>query len=140
MEASEEIQNLKQKLSIQMEKCNTLEVQQNILMDILNIPPEKRNFSSLREDLEHLKNLACQIPIPQDFSVLSTAKISEQEPETPIVLNFEDIRAVVPDIETKIKVFLENVIHDSVAHTENDDRKTVTCKDVAYALMKRQQQ
>ena len=76
MEASEEIQNLKQKLSIQMEKCNTFEVQQNVLMDILDIPPEKRNFLSLRECLENLKNdyvnekeradnLACQMPIPQ---------------------------------------------------------------------------
>ena len=77
MEASEEIQNLKQKLSIQMEKCNTFEVQQNVLMDILDIPPEKRNFLSLREGLENLKNdyvnekeradnLAChQMPIPQ---------------------------------------------------------------------------
>ena len=94
MEAAEEIQNLKQKLSIQKEKCNTLEVQQNVLMDILDIPQEERNFLSLREGLENLKNdyvnekeradnLACQMPIPQsqDSSTPAGAKISEQEPE-----------------------------------------------------------
>ena len=92
MEASEEIKNLKQKLSIQKEKCNTLEVQQNILMETLDIPQEERNFLSLREGLENLKydyvqekeradNLASHMPIPQsqDFSI-RTAKISKQEP------------------------------------------------------------
>ena len=56
MEAVEEIQNLKQKLSIQREKCNSFEAQQDILMDILNIPPEERNFLSLRKGLENLNS------------------------------------------------------------------------------------
>ena len=94
MEVAEEIQYLKQKLSIQKEKCNTLEVQQNILMDILDIPLEERNFLSLRGGLENLKNdylnekeradnLACHMPIPQslDISMPAAAKISKKEPE-----------------------------------------------------------
>ena len=73
-EAVEEIRNLKQKLSIQREKCNSFQTQQDVLMDILNIPSEKRNFLSLRKGLENLKNeyiiekdradnLACIMPI-----------------------------------------------------------------------------
>ena len=56
-EAVKEIQNLKQKsLWIQREKCYSFEAQQDILMDILNIPPEERNFLQLRKGLENLKN------------------------------------------------------------------------------------
>lgn len=45
-----------QKLAIQKGKCDTFEKQQNILMQILNIPENERNFGSLREALENLKN------------------------------------------------------------------------------------
>ena len=73
-EAVEEIRNLKQKLSLQKEKCNSFQTQQDVLMDILNIPSEERNFLSLRKGLEKLKNeyiiekdradnLACLTPI-----------------------------------------------------------------------------
>jgi len=46
---------------------------------------------------------------------------------------------VVPasgDEETRgvLKVFLENVIRDSVTYTEHARRKTVTAMDVVYAL------
>ena len=34
----------------------------------------------------------------------------------------------------QIKVFLENVIRDSVTYTEHARRKTVTAMDVVYAL------
>ena len=74
-EAVEEIRNLKQKLSIQREKCHSFQTQQDVLMDILNIPSEERNFLSLRKGLENLKNeyiiekdradnLAVQVPLP----------------------------------------------------------------------------
>jgi len=45
-----------QKLAIQKGKCDTFEKQQNILMQILNIPENERNFGTLREALESLKN------------------------------------------------------------------------------------
>ena len=33
-----------------------------------------------------------------------------------------------------LKIFLENVIRDSVTYTEHSKRKTVTALDVVYAL------
>jgi histone H4 len=33
-----------------------------------------------------------------------------------------------------LKIFLENVIRDSVTYTEHAKRKTVTSRDVVYAL------
>ena len=48
MEAAEKIKNLKQKLSIKKQE-------QEILMDILNIPLDDRNFVSLRKRVENLK-------------------------------------------------------------------------------------
>ena len=45
-----------QKLAIQKGKCDTCEKQQNILMQILNITENERNFGTLREALENLKN------------------------------------------------------------------------------------
>ena len=99
MVPTEDIENLRGKFSIQKEKCNTLEVQQNILMDILDIPTEERNFLSLREGLENLKkdyinekeradNLACHMPIPPSHSQdspMPIAKISEQDHPNPKV-------------------------------------------------------
>ena len=62
-ESVDETQNLKQKLDIQREKCNSLEaiileseVQQVILMKMLNIPSNERNFMSLRKELQNLLN------------------------------------------------------------------------------------
>ncbi|KAG1871396.1 hypothetical protein F4604DRAFT_1769390 [Suillus subluteus] len=42
-------------------------------------------------------------------------------------LNYEETRGV-------LKIFLENIIHDSVTYTEHAKRKTVTALDVVYAL------
>ncbi|KAG1825141.1 histone cluster 1, H4d [Suillus subalutaceus] len=42
-------------------------------------------------------------------------------------LNYEETRGV-------LKIFLENVLHDSVTYTEHAKRKTVTALDVVYAL------
>ena len=42
-------------------------------------------------------------------------------------LIYEETRGV-------LKVFLENVIRDSVTYTEQPSRKTVTARDVVYAL------
>ena len=42
-------------------------------------------------------------------------------------LIYEEVRGV-------LKVFLENVIRDSVTYTEHARRKTVSAKDVVYAL------
>ena len=42
-------------------------------------------------------------------------------------LIYEETRGV-------LKVFLENVIRDSVTYTEQSRRKTVTAMDIVYAL------
>jgi histone H4 len=42
-------------------------------------------------------------------------------------LNYEETRGV-------LKVFLENIIRDSVTYTEHARRKTVTAMDIVYAL------
>ncbi|KAJ7923865.1 histone-fold-containing protein [Mycena leptocephala] len=42
-------------------------------------------------------------------------------------LIYEETRGV-------LKIYLENVIHDSITYTEHAKRKTVTALDVAYAL------
>ena len=52
----EKLDQKNQKLAIQKGKCDKLENQQNILMQILNIPENERNFGTLREALENLKN------------------------------------------------------------------------------------
>ena len=39
-----------------------------------------------------------------------------------------------PQTRGVLKVFLENVIRDSVTYTEHARRKTVTAMDVVYAL------
>ena len=69
-ESVDETQNLKQKLDIQRGKCNSLEVQQDILMNMLNIPSNERNFMSLRKELQNLLNgkeradsLICAMPM-----------------------------------------------------------------------------
>ena len=46
-------------------------------------------------------------------------------------LIYEETRGV-------LKVFLENVIRDSVTYTEHAKRKTVTALDVVYALKRRE--
>ena len=48
----EHAKDLKEKYSIQHTNCETFEMQQNILMNILDIPADKRNFSTLKESLE----------------------------------------------------------------------------------------
>ena len=67
--AAEEIQNLKKQLSGQK---RLFDVQQGILMNILGIPPEERNFSSLRDGLANLKN---------DYNQLSFEKKPKEEPK-----------------------------------------------------------
>ena len=52
---SEENVQKTQKLAIQKGRCDSFENQQNILMHILNIPENERNFGTLREELENLK-------------------------------------------------------------------------------------
>ncbi|KAI6008749.1 histone-fold-containing protein [Pisolithus orientalis] len=39
-----------------------------------------------------------------------------------------------PETRGVLKIFLENVIRDSVTYTEHAKRKTVTALDVVYAL------
>eukprot|EP01057_Protomagalhaensia_wolfi_P004287 Protomagalhaensia_wolfi_Nauph_80__4286@NODE_4374_length_583_cov_829_277574_g3492_i0_p1_GENE_NODE_4374_length_583_cov_829_277574_g3492_i0NODE_4374_length_583_cov_829_277574_g3492_i0_p1_ORF_typecomplete_len109_score6_77CENPT_C/PF15511_6/2_8e32TAF/PF02969_17/9e18CENPS/PF15630_6/1_7e05CBFD_NFYB_HMF/PF00808_23/5_9e05Bromo_TP/PF07524_13/0_0001TFIID31kDa/PF02291_15/0_0011Histone/PF00125_24/0_0011TFIID_20kDa/PF03847_13/0_0019UPF0137/PF03677_13/0_11_NODE_4374_length_583_cov_829_277574_g3492_i0173499 len=41
---------------------------------------------------------------------------------------------IYEEIRNVLKVFLENVIRDSVTYTEHAKRKTVTAMDVVYAL------
>ena len=67
--AAEEIQNLKKQLSGQK---RLFDVQQGILMNILGIPPEERNFSSLRDGLANLKN---------DYNQLAFEKKPKEEPK-----------------------------------------------------------
>ena len=55
-DVTEENVQKNQKLAIQRGKCDTFENQQNILMRILNIPENERNFGTLHEALENLKN------------------------------------------------------------------------------------
>ena len=49
----EHAKDLKEKYSIQHTNCETFEMQQNMLMNILDIPADKRNFSTLKESLEN---------------------------------------------------------------------------------------
>ena len=77
--AAEEIQNLKKQLSGQK---RLFDVQQGILMNILGIPPEERNFSSLRDGLTNLKNDYNQLA----FRLKSLRK-EEKSKEKPKVYN-----------------------------------------------------
>ena len=43
---------------------------------------------------------------------------------------------IYDQVRTILKMFLDNVIHDSVAYTEHAKRKTVSALDVVYALKK----
>ena len=116
MEATEEIQNLKEKLSLQMQKCNTLEVQQNTLMETLNIPPKQRNFLSLRQGLENLKNdyvnekdradnLALQMVPTEDIENLR-GKFSIQKEKCNTLEVQQNILMDILDIPTEERNFL----------------------------------
>ena len=54
-ELNEKIEQRNQKLSLQKGKCDQFETQQNILIHLLNVPNNQRNFSGLRENIENLK-------------------------------------------------------------------------------------
>ncbi|XP_041041230.1 histone H4-like [Carcharodon carcharias] len=41
---------------------------------------------------------------------------------------------IYKEVQGVLKVFLENVIRDSVTYTEHANRKTVTAMDVVYSL------
>ena len=147
MVPTEDIENLRGKFSIQKEKCNTLEVQQNILMDILDIPTEERNFLSLREGLENLKkdyinekeradNLACHMPIPPSHSQdspIPIAKISEQDHPNPKVdppPTFEQIGNLIhatPNLKRSCDFHLETIL--PAARYNNSE--TIPVRDIA---------
>ena len=137
MEATEEIQNLKQKLSLQMQKCNTLEVQQNTLMETLNIPPKQRNFLSLRQGLENLKNdyvnekdradnLALQMVPTEDIENLR-GKFSIQKEKCNTLEVQQNILMDILDIPTEERNFLslreglENIKKDYLNEKERAD-------------------
>ena len=50
------------------------------------------------------------------------------------VLMPDSLSSLHPQTRGVLKVFLENVIRDSVTYTEHARRKTVTAMDVVYAL------
>ena len=54
-ELKEQIGERNQKISIQKGKCHEFEIQHNILMDLLNVPNDQRNFLGLKKTVEDLK-------------------------------------------------------------------------------------
>ena len=50
----EHAKDLKEKYSIQHTNCETFEMQQNILMNILDVPADQRNFTILKDTLENV--------------------------------------------------------------------------------------
>ena len=54
-ELKEQIGERNHKISIQKGKCHEFEIQHNILMDLLNVPNDQRNFLGLKKTVEDLK-------------------------------------------------------------------------------------
>ena len=52
---NDKIDQRNQKLSLQKGKCDEFETQQNILIALLNVANDQRNFLGLRETVENLK-------------------------------------------------------------------------------------
>jgi histone H4 len=74
---------------------------------------------------------------PQSDDLLDEVVSSESlVSSTRVRFNFIQLLPLANDPETRgvLKIFLENVIRDSVTYTEHAKRKTVTSLDVVYAL------
>ena len=74
-------------------------------------------FTSLRP--------SCGLTLCSVFSLLSLARRGGVKRISGLI--YEETRGV-------LKLFLENVIRDSVTYTEHARRKTVTAMDVVYAI------
>ncbi|KAF7328762.1 Histone H4 [Mycena venus] len=92
----------------------------------------KRHRKILRDNIQG----ACP-PFTAVEPVLRTCQVSPSPPSvvSPAVGGVKRISGLIYE-ETRgvLKIFLENVIRDSVTYTEHAKRKTVTALDVVYAL------
>ena len=109
----EEVNDSKQKYSIQYKKCETLKSQHDILMDILTISDDKRNFLSLREELECLKNSYVQEK--EKAESLAIALL-------PIPADNEDLVGKYAEVNEEIKVLKEKLI-ESETNSSNYEQE-----------------
>ena len=82
------------KLSIQSNKCEELENQKNILMDIMRIPEDNRNFLELRNSIEKLQ----------------TDYIEEKEKADNLAAHYPPLD--VANEDSQDKATLENIINN----------------------------
>ena len=122
-EAVKEIQNLKQKsLWIQREKCYSFEAQQDILIDILDIPPEERNFLSLRKGLENLKN---EHFIEKEKLSIQREKCNSFEAQQDILMDILNIPPKERNFLT-LRKGLENLKNEYIIEKERADNLACT--------------
>ena len=106
----EEVNDSKQKYSIQLKNSETLKSQHNILMDILTISDDKRNFLSLREELECLKNFYVQEKERAESLPLRTFPTSENE----------DLVEKYAEATEEIKVLKEKLIESETNSSHHE--------------------
>ena len=106
----EEVNDSKQKYSIQLKNSETLKSQHNILMDILTISDDKRNFLSLREELECLKNFYVQEKERAESFGLRTFPTSENE----------DLVEKFAEATEEIKVLKEKLIESETNSSHHE--------------------
>ena len=106
----EEVNDSKQKYSIQLKNSETLKSQHNILMDILTISDDKRNFLSLREELECLKNFYVQEKERAESLGLRTFPTSENE----------DLVEKYAEANEEIKVLKEKLIESETNSSHHE--------------------
>jgi len=107
----------------------------------------KRHRKVLRDNIQYVLLISLLLSLanksgvslsPQSDDLLDEV-VSSESPVSSTRVRLHHIIQLLPlanDPETRgvLKIFLENVIRDSVTYTEHAKRKTVTSLDVVYAL------
>ena len=118
-ELNDKIDQRNQKLFLQKGKCDEFETQQNILIALLNVPNDQRNFLGLRENVENLK---------QDY-------INEKERADALAMQMpmEDTNSL--NVTTCDHTKLDSEILELKHAKENLEKKIVLLKDINSKLM-----
>ena len=74
-----------------------------------------------------------RVSTPPHFFPSPLHPLSLPSPRSPLAIA-ATVLTLLSETRGVLKIFLENVIRDSVTYTEHAQRKTVTSLDVVYAL------